>query len=140
MKKLGLILILAVILLSGYYLLGTKKNKTPDKIQASPSPTVQSIPVKDQIIKALSKKNNWDASKVELNITTTEGDYAKGDVKFKDEMGGGLWFAAKVNNIWEIVYDGNGVITCDMLTNYENFPKDLIPQCFDKQTDKLVQR
>lgn len=140
MKTLGLLLVSVIILLSGYYLFKAKKAAIPDQIPVSPSPIVQNGSVKDQIIVALSQKNNWDASKVELNVASLEGDYAKGDVKFKDEMGGGLWFAAKVNDTWEIVYDGNGMITCDRLTNYQNFPKDLIPQCFDKQTNQLLTR
>jgi hypothetical protein len=140
MKTFGLILIAIVILLSGYYLFGARKSGVPVQIPVSPTAIVQKSSIKDQIILALSKKNNWDASRVELNVTTTEGDFAKGDVKFKDEMGGGLWFAAKVNDTWKIVYDGNGMITCDMLANYKNFPKNLIPQCLDKQTNKLVTR
>jgi hypothetical protein len=139
MKTLGLILILVIILLSGYFLFRTQKAEIPPQIPV-PTPVVEKSSVKDQIIGALSQKNNWDTTRVELNITNTEGDYAKGDVKFRDEMGGGLWFAAKVNDTWKIVYDGNGMITCDMLTNYNNFPKNLIPQCLDKKTDTLMTR
>lgn len=121
-------------------MLGTRKTKVPDQTPATSTPIIQNSSVKDQIILAISQKNNWDPSKVDLNVAISEGDYAKGDVRFKEEMGGGLWFAAKVDGIWKIVYDGNGIITCDALTNYNNFPKDLIPQCFDKQTNKMVTR
>lgn len=124
-KKIGLILIFVGLLVGGYYVFGTKGVETS---------------VEDQIAAALAQKNNWDASKVEINITTINGDYAKGDVRLMDEAGGGLWFAAKVNDTWKIVYDGNGIITCDLLSNYQDFPKDLIPQCFDTQTDNLVTR
>lgn len=111
-----------------------------NKTSVSPSPTANELSAKDQITQAISQKNNWDPSNVELNVTTIEGDFSKGDVKFKGEMGGGLWFAAKVNKRWQIVYDGNGIITCDQLTNYSNFPKDLIPNCFNKQTNEMITR
>lgn len=142
MKKfgLGLLIILVIALLFGYYLFKIRKPEIKKQTPIAPTPTVQESSVKDQIILALSQKNNWDISRVELNVATIDGNYAKGDVRFKDEMGGGLWFAAKVGNSWKIVFDGNGIITCDMLVNYQNFPKDLIPQCFDKQTNKIVTR
>lgn len=129
-----------VLLFSGFYFF--QRNKDSASIQTSTTPTyvVKEEPIKDQITQALSQKNNWDASKVEVNVTSVEGDYAKGDVKFKDEMGGGLWFAARTNGIWNIVHDGNGIITCESLLNYKDFPTDLIPQCFDTQNNNIVTR
>lgn len=138
MKKLLLTTLLIVILFFGFYFFRTKSTSTP--IHVTSTPVVKEESAKDQITHALSQKNNWDASRVELNITTIEGDFAKGNVKLKDEMGGGLWFAARVNGDWKIVYDGNGIITCDQLGNYQNFPKDLIPSCYDKQTEKMLAR
>jgi hypothetical protein len=140
MNKLLLIALLAVILFVGFYFFRTKSTSVPIQVTPTPTLVVKEEAAKDQIIKALSQKNNWDVSRVELNISKIEGDFAKGDAAFKDEMGGGLWFAAKVNGAWKIVYDGNGIITCDMLTNYQDFPKDLIPNCYDLQTDKLLTR
>lgn len=140
MKTPGLILISTVVLVSGFILFKTRATKTPEQIPLTPAPTIRETSLHDQVVAALSRKNNWEASRVEVNVATTEGNYAKGDVKFKDEMGGGLWFAAKVNDSWKIVYDGNGMITCDALTEYKDFPKDLIPQCFDKQTNTMTMR
>jgi len=140
MKKILLLIVLIGVIIFGFYFFQTQK--TGSQIPITPVPTIASkeVPMKDQIIQALSKKNSWDASRVEVNVITVEDNFAKGDVKFKDEMGGGLWFAAKVNGAWQIVYDGNGIITCDQLTNYQNFPKDLIPSCYDKQKDTLLTR
>lgn len=161
-KMVLVLIVLGIIAFGGYYF-GTKNKssqlsltststltaqpntsltETPGTTTASltPTPTVDEASVKNQIINALSQKNNWDPSNVELNIAAIEGYYAKGDVRFKGEMGGGLWFAANVNGTWKIVYDGNGMITCDQLANYQNFPKDLIPQCWDSNTQKMVQR
>lgn len=140
MSKFILIIVLIVILFSGFYFLNTKNSTTPAKTPIAPTAVVKQEPTKDQIIQALVEKNNWDKSNIELSISKTEGNFAKGSVRFKDEMGGGLWFAAKVNGTWKIVYDGNGIITCDELTNYQSFPKDLIPSCYDKESDKLLTR
>lgn len=140
MKKIVIAAALILLALVGMYLL--QPNQHSSYTQSSPSPvsTIEGKPLKEQMIEVLSQKNNWDASRVELNVQTVEGNYAKGDVKFKDEMGGGLWFAAKVNNTWKIVNDGNGNIMCDQLKDYPNFPKDMIPSCFDKQTEQMVTR
>ncbi len=140
MKKILLITVLIGIIIFGFYFF--QKQKTGSQSTITPVPTIASKeePMKDQIIQALSRKNSWDLSRVEVNVITVEGNFAKGDVKLKDEMGGGLWFAARVNGGWQIVYDGNGIITCDELTNYQNFPKDLIPSCYDEKKDKLLTR
>lgn len=142
MKKYLLILAIILVVFFAFYFSRTNKINAPVQTPTIDTPTlaVKEASVKDQVIKALSQKNNWDVSRVELNVATVEGNFAKGDVKFKGEMGGGLWFAAKVNGTWKIVYDGNGMITCDQLSNYQNFPKDLIPVCFDKQTEKILTR
>ena len=41
---------------------------------------------------------------------------------------------------WEIVWDGNGIITCEALTKYPDFPSDLIPQCYDQTKNTMVIR
>jgi hypothetical protein len=140
MKKILLILVLIVILSCGFYFFLTKKTSTPTQSVNVPTPTPKENSATYQITQALSAKNSWNASGIEVNITSLEGDFAKGDIKMKGEMSGGLWFAAKVNGIWKIVYDGNGIITCDRLRDYKNFPKDLIPSCYDKQTETLIAR
>jgi hypothetical protein len=127
MKKLLFILVVIAMLFAGYYFFRLYLSST-------------STHIKDQLIQELSQKNNWDASKIELTITTIKGNFAKGEVKRINEMGGGIWFAANVDGAWKIVYDGNGVIPCDQLTKYQNFPKDLLPSCYDKQTDTLLSR
>lgn len=150
MNKIALGIFLVIVLAAGVYLYSTRMKAgqrelavTPTPVSTTPLPAtspVSEVPLKDLIIQALAQKNNWDVSRVELNVNKVEGDFAKGDVRFKDEMGGGLWFAAKVNGVWKIVFDGNGTITCDTLTNYQNFPKDLIPECFDIKAEKLIKR
>ena len=140
MKIIILIVLLIIIVFTGFYFLQIKKDSSPTPIEITPTITTSQEPTEAQIIKALSEKNSWDESNIEVGISRVEGNFAKGSVNPKDEMGGGLWFAAKVNGIWKIVYDGNGIITCSQLADYQNFPKDLIPSCYDEQTEKLLTR
>lgn len=78
---------------------------------------------------------------VRINSVQRSGDYLKGGVKFgPGGVGeGGLFFATKQNSsMWEVVYDGNGIISCKAIDGFD-FPKDMIPQCLDS-LNKLKQR
>jgi hypothetical protein len=88
---------------------------------------------------ALFEKNNWkeDVS-VKFKLQTNDGKYASGSVG--GGGGGGYVFAAKVNGEWEIVADGNGVILCSGLVKYPDYPRTLIPECYDSTTGKTVKR
>lgn len=94
----------------------------------------------NELIKqALFKKNNWpDDGTLTLTISTNDGKYASGGVTA--EGGGGYFYAAKVNDKWKIVADGNGVIMCTNLTAYPDYPKTLIPECFDEANGKSIKR
>ena len=52
----------------------------------------------------------------------------------------GIWFAAKVGGVWELVWDGNGSIYCSDLVNYPDYPIDMIPECYDEIEGKIVNR
>lgn len=43
---------------------------------------------------------------------------------------GGIFLAAKVDGQWKLVFDGNGVIDCKLVNQY-NFPSDMISDCAD---------
>lgn len=135
-----LILVLLLIFYSGWYFFQIRTTTDPTQATNIPTTTSTEISIIYQITQALSAKNSWDASELEVTISSIEGEFAKGTVKLTDGMGGGLWFAAQENGVWNIVYDGNGIITCDQLANYQNFPTSLIPSCYDKQTETLIAR
>jgi len=95
----------------------------------------------DLIKDALVEKNNWNPSEIKVTVSKNDGIYAAGGVgAVTPQGGGGLWFAAKVNGNWQIVWDGNGIVMCENLTNYPDFPTELIPQCYDSSLDKMVDR
>lgn len=87
---------------------------------------------------ALVAKRGADFSDLTYALKKVEGNYASGTVN--GTGGGGMWFAAKVAGTWQIVSDGNGVTLCSDLTPYPSFPKDMIPECWDSATNKLVTR
>jgi hypothetical protein len=95
-----------------------------------------------EIIKALLvEKNNWNPNDIKVTVSENDGQYATGGVGSETPQGGGgLWFAAKVGGEWKIVYDGNGIISCDALTDYPDFPSSMIPECYDYSAEKMVQR
>jgi len=97
--------------------------------------------IAELIKQALIKKNNWTNADIEVTISKNEGMFVSGGVKEKSsEVGGGYFFAAKVNGEWKIVADGNGVITCESLALYPNYPVSMISECYDEKTGKTVKR
>ncbi|HEX8923433.1 MAG TPA: hypothetical protein VF828_01725 [Patescibacteria group bacterium] len=94
----------------------------------------------EELIKgALFEKNGWkDTDNITVTVTENDGKYAKGSAQTSG--GGGYFFAEKVNGTWEIVADGNGMIMCAKLGKYPDFPKSMIPTCYDATTDKIIER
>ena len=86
----------------------------------------------------LKMKYKEDVVNMKVRVTMIEGNYAKGEVSV--DGGGGLWFAVKRNNEWILVWDGNGIIQCSDLTGYSDFSSSIIPACFDKGSEKLINR
>jgi len=123
---------------------------TPSDTQSSQNPTPTSIPayiIKNEtdnelIRQALVQKNNWvDDNTILVSSYSNDGKYFSGAVGSTTGTGGGGYvYAIKVDDKWEIVADGNGVILCSSLTKYPDFPKTLIPECYDDKTQKTVKR
>lgn len=83
---------------------------------------------KDAVTALLNQKFNQTLT---VAVSSEVGNYAKGTYN-EPAGGGGVWFAAKTSNGWELASAGNGIVSCDAANRY-NFPKDLIPQCLDTQ-------
>ncbi len=95
----------------------------------------------EMIKEALVTKHNWETEEVKISIAKNDGQYATGGVGSKTPQGGGgIWFAARVDDTWQIVWDGNGAIVCEDLADYPDFPVDLIPECYDSSINKTVRR
>ena len=76
---------------------------------------------------------------ITVEISQREGDYIVGGVKFAGEIAGGYVLAAKVNEAWKIIFDGNGNYTCTAV-DIVDFPVTLAPECWDENTMTAVNR
>lgn len=94
---------------------------------------------KELITAAFAEKYDRDASEVNVSISKNTGELAQGSISFAGEMGVGIFFAAKVEGEWIIIYDGHGTIPCADIEPYD-FPTDMIPKCFDEETGDMVTR
>jgi len=63
--------------------------------------------------------------------------YIRGSIVFEEEQGGGFLLAEKEDQ-WQIVYDGNGVIPCEQIEEYD-FPEDFVGECDYIQTIEVKQ-
>lgn len=107
--------------------------------EVTPAPTVdETATLKTFIKNALVAKHGSTANELNISVSKIEGGFASGGAS--GEGGGGMWFAAKVNGNWQLVWDGNGVILCKDLAAYPNFPVSMIPECYNEQTNKSVKR
>lgn len=132
MKNILLAFLIAVVVGYGVKLMLLKVNQ-----QVSPPKIDEQTNLTQKMTKLLQAKYG-NTSTMNVYVTTLSGNYAKGEVN--TDGGGGLWFAAKRNNEWELVWDGNGIIQCPDLLNYPDFPRSIIPKCFDTSSDMLKDR
>lgn len=147
-----ILIIFPIILFLGiiFYAQANRKNKkevSPPSnhfsptVTLTPTTTTKSQSDAEQIKQALADKNNWNPEEIKITVSKNDGLYATGGVgSITPGPGGGMWFAAKVDGNWQIVWDGNGVISCENLTNYPDYPTTLIPECYDSLTNKTVKR
>lgn len=156
-----LIVLLMVVVAAGAYYFGVQSKTAPtEPVSITVTPTQAVVPVSPSTtspvtspatpttdenalviaaVKAgLVAEHGPDANSLTVTVSTIQGTYAKGMASAS--AGGGLWFAAKVNGSWKLVWDGNGTIDCTSLTAYPNFPNTLIPECYDAATQKSVTR
>ena len=103
------------------------------------TPTVDEEAILKTIIKKyINTKHGGSEDSLTISVSRIEGNYAQGGAS--DEGGGGMWFAAKEDGVWKLVWDGNGVIECSTFALYPNFPTSMIPECYDTAKQDIVQR
>ena len=151
-KVVLVLIVLGIVGYSTYYLCKiSNQNQTAKNVGLKTTTTVKmeinvtETPTQDptsQIIfdikQGLISKYGQDASSLKITVSKIEGNYASGAAS--EQGDGGVWFAAKTNNVWKIVWDGNGVIQCSSLTSYPDFPTTMIPECYNDQNQTMVKR
>jgi hypothetical protein len=139
-KTLILVLILLGMVAYGGYYLGNKTKETPTpSVAITTTPTVDEVETIQAVVKAaLDSKHGASPNQLAVTVSKIEGNYAQGGVK--ETAGGAMWFAVKVNGIWKLAWDGNGTISCSLIDEYPDFPKTMIPECWNEITKKNVIR
>lgn len=80
-----------------------------------------------------------DLTGMKVEITKHMGRYIGGYVvPVSEPAGGGYVFAVKEDNKVTVVADGNGVITCEMLKDYPDYPTHLISECVDEAGNSIT--
>ncbi len=106
----------------------------------------EEVEMKEDLITAVKEgvaaKHGTSPEDYEVSIGLMVGNYATGGIKDAEPgpAGGAGWYAARVNREWELVWDGNGTIACSDLADYPDFPVQLISECYDEDTGKMVAR
>jgi hypothetical protein len=104
----------------------------------SPAPTADESSILLATMKTQIEAKHPGSSGLTFALKKIEGLYAQGSAS--ETGGGGMWFASKTSGAWKLVWDGNGVILCSDLVAYPDFPKTMIPECWNDQTNKNVVR
>ncbi len=155
MKYVATVLVTAVIVFLGatVYYKGFPKFAKPEGVSvvstesstiANPLATVipLSLEESDALIEAVRKgliaEHGQQASGMTITVSEIQGEYARGTA---GETGdGGIWFAAKLNGTWTLVWDGNGIIDCDSVSPFPEFPTSMISQCLASGSGDLITR
>jgi len=148
------ILLVAIIIAGGFYFLvyqprhqaipvvtvAVTESVTPtNSANITPTSSVDETTAVIAAVKAaIEKEHGADANGLTYTVKTINGNYAEGAANA--EHGGGMWFAAKVNGVWKLVWDGNGEILCSSLAPYPDFPKTMISECYNDKTNNMVTR
>lgn len=118
-----------------------EKMLTTVKVMAplTPIPTVDETAVLKYVIKKyITLKRGGNENDLTITVSKIDGDYAQGGAG--GQGGGGMWFAAKQDGTWRLVWDGNGTIDCDSFSLYPNFSKTILPECYDTATQNMIKR
>ncbi len=88
--------------------------------------------VSQEIQYLLAKKYNKPVEEVKITISKQDDNYAGGSVLFGQggPGEGGMFLARKVENIWEVVFDGNGNVDCNKMRQEFGFPDSILKPNF----------
>lgn len=85
--------------------------------------------VNDTIKQLFSEKYPQYAETLSVDIKQEDENHLRGEINFEIGAPGGIFLATKTNDVWEIVFDGNGAIPCS-LVEY-GFSEEMLSDCSD---------
>jgi len=146
--KIGSLNLLAIFIIFanivvGYFLFRQPESEPEVSLPSTSMPTItpSSSPTVDEtnlIKQAVFAKTGLNETKAEITINQNTGQFAKGNIKEFEAVGGAYWLAAKTATGWVCIYDGQANPSCSQINPY-NFPKDMAPECLDA-SGKVVKR
>ncbi len=88
--------------------------------------------VDQEIQYLLAKKYNRPIEEVKITILKQDDNYVGGSVLFGNggPGEGGMFLARKVDNLWEVVFDGNGNVDCNKMRQEFGFPDAILKPNF----------
>ena len=99
------------------------------------SQVIPTITKEEEVKKLFADKYGKKMSEININISQETKNHLRGSVVFGSggPGEGGIFLAAKVNNQWQLVFDGNGAISCEQLSRYD-FPEEMKFDCISTQS------
>ena len=92
----------------------------------------ESLGKREAIIRLFAEKYSLDESDINITINQDSESHVIGSIELSP--GGptnmGAFLAARVDGQWEIVFDGNGTVSCERLIAY-NFPEEMLGYCYE---------
>lgn len=121
----------------------TPAEEQPSGVTVVPTATAtpSAAPVSDEelIRQAVAAKHGKSVVDTTVTVSKKTPLHAQGSVRFADEVAGGWFLAAKRLESWTIAADGNGTVNCSDIAPYD-FPADMVPECWDETSGKLISR
>lgn len=140
MKYIKALIILVIIIVSGFGFYQFFSAKRHDIGVPNPSPSVlpslsvspSPYPDTQSAVRAfLANKYNKPVSEVKITITKEVSGFAAGSVLFGQGGSGegGMWLAI-LDNGWNVVWDGNGNVDCNKMRMDYGFPDTILKPNF----------
>lgn len=87
----------------------------------------------NQIKNLFIAKYNKNTEEVSVKISNFDDNHVRGSVLFgTGGVGeGGNFFAVKIDNVFQLIFDGNGAFRCSVLEQYD-FPESMWEGCFEE--------
>jgi hypothetical protein len=101
--------------------------------------------VTGQITLFFSQKYDKPTEEISVTVSEMTNDHARGYVGFLNtsagedefnEPSGGLFLATRIDGNWTVIFDGSGIVVCEVIDPY-NFPEDMIGECWSDATGQL---
>ncbi len=125
-----------------YVILSPKSISDTPLPSPSPTPPVQlwqeppflEKSVVDGIRQAFAQKYNRNIDQIEISVNQYQLPYARGSVSFSPGSEGGWYLAYQKAGVWQVVLDGNGGISCQVVNDYL-FPLSMVPECSGQENN-----